>query len=165
MQNVVCPPDKARLRLTDSGGLYLEVAVNGSKRWFWKYRLDGKEKRLALGRYPDVSLKDARTARDVARLSQRAGKDPVQERAAARALVRVSNANNFAAIANEWFDNKAGGWSEHHKVRERRNLDKDLIPWIGKRPCNEIAAPELLAAVRRVEARGSLDVEIGRAHV
>lgn len=157
-KNVVCPPDKARLRLTDSGGLYLEVAVNGSKRWFWKYRLDGKEKRLALGRYPEISLKDARTARDVARLSQRAGKDPVQERAAAKALVRVSNANNFAAIANEWFENKAGGWSEHHKVRERRNLDKDLIPWIGRRPCNEITPPELLAAIRRVEARGSLDV-------
>jgi integrase len=157
-KNAVCPPDKTRLRLTDSGGLYLEVTANGSKRWFWKFRLDGKEKRLALGRYPEVSLKDARTARDVARLSQRAGKDPVQERAAAKALVRISNANNFAALANEWFDNKAEGWSNHHKIRERRNLDKDLIPWLGKRPCNEITPPELLAAIRRVEARGSLDV-------
>jgi integrase len=138
--------------------LYLEVTANSSKRWFWKFRLDAKEKRLALGRYPEVSLKDARSARDVARLSQRAGKDPVQERAAARALIRVSNANNFAAIANEWFENKVGGWSEHHKVRERRNLGKDLIPWIGKRPCNEITPPELLAVIRRVEARGSLDV-------
>ncbi len=157
-KNATCPPGKTRLRLADSGGLYLEVSFNGSKRWFWKYRLDRKEKRLALGRYPEVSLKDARTARDIARLSQRAGKDPVQERAAAKALVRVSNANNFAAIANEWFENKAGGWSEHHKVRERRNLDKDLIPWIGKRPCDEITPPELLAVIRRVEARGSLDV-------
>lgn len=157
-KNATCPPGKTRLRLADSGGLYLEVSLNGSKRWFWKYRLDRKEKRLALGRYPEVSLKEARTARDIARLSQRAGKDPVQERAAAKALVRVSNANNFAAIANEWFENKAGGWSEHHKVRERRNLDKDLIPWIGKRPCDEITPPELLAVIRRVEARGSLDV-------
>ena len=157
-KNAVCPPEKPRFRLADAGGLYLEVAQTGSKRWFWKYRIDGKEKRLALGRYPEVSLKDARTARDIARLSQRAGKDPAQERAAAKALIRVSNANNFAAIANEWFDNKSGGWSEHHKTRERRNLDKDLLPWLGKRPCNEIAAPELLAAIRRVEARGSLDV-------
>ncbi len=72
-RNAICPPGKTRLRLADSGGLYLEVAANGSKRWFWKYRLDGKEKRLALGRYPEVGLKDARTARDIARLSQRAG--------------------------------------------------------------------------------------------
>lgn len=157
-KNAVCPPEKNRLRLADSGGLYLEVSPKGSKRWFWKYHLDGKEKRLALGSYPAVSLKDARTARDIARLSQRAGKDPVQERAAAKALVKISNANTFAAIANEWFHNKASGWSAHHQIRERRNLEKDLIPWLGRRPCNDITPPELLAALRRIEARGSLDV-------
>lgn len=157
-RNASCPPEKKRIRMTDAGNLYLEVAQSGSRRWFWKYTVDGKEKRLALGSYPAVSLSAARTARDAARLSLRGGKDPVQERTAAKALVKVSNANNFAAIANEWFNNKSGGWSEHHKIRERRNLDKDLIPWLGKRPCTEISPPELLAAIRRVEARGSLDV-------
>ncbi|MFY9329710.1 MAG: Arm DNA-binding domain-containing protein, partial [Georgfuchsia sp.] len=63
-KNAACPENKARIRLTDGGGLYLEVASNGSKRWFWKYMFDGKEKRLALGGYPKVMLKAARSARD-----------------------------------------------------------------------------------------------------
>ena len=63
-KNAFCPEGKARARATDSGGLYLEVAGVGSKRWFWKYYFDGKEKRLSLGCYPEVSLKDARAARD-----------------------------------------------------------------------------------------------------
>lgn len=72
-KNASCPQDKTRVRLACSGGLYLEIAPNGSKRWFWKYRKDGKEGRMALGSYPDVGPKDARKARDTAKAqSQRA---------------------------------------------------------------------------------------------
>ena len=69
-KNAVCLADQARERLADAGGLYLEVAATGSKRWFWKYRFDGKEKRLALGSYPDVGPKDARASRDDASKQQ-----------------------------------------------------------------------------------------------
>ena len=79
-KNASCPEGKARARVTDSGGLYLEVAGAGSKRWFWKYYFDGKEKRLSLGCYPEVSLKDARAARDDARKQHQSGTDPVLAR-------------------------------------------------------------------------------------
>ena len=79
-KNATCPPDKPRARLADSGGLYLEVSPNGSRRWFWKYRKDGKEGRMALGSYPAVSLSAARKARDAAKLTKANGADPVQVR-------------------------------------------------------------------------------------
>jgi len=79
-KNASCPPDKARARLADSGGLYLEVSPNSSRRWFWKYRKDGKEGRMALGSYPTVGLTAARKARDAAKLLKSEGRDPVQAR-------------------------------------------------------------------------------------
>jgi len=79
-KNATCPPEKVRARLSDSGGLYLEVGQNSSKRWFWKYRKEGKEGRMALGSYPAVSLNSARRARDAAKLKKADGIDPVQAR-------------------------------------------------------------------------------------
>ena len=80
IQRATCPPDKARARFADAGGLYLEVSNAGGKRWFWKYYHAGKEKRLALGTFPDVTLKQARFARDDARKLLSTGVDPVQQR-------------------------------------------------------------------------------------
>ena len=79
-KNASCDAGRPRVRLADSGGLYLEVSPSGSKRWFWKYRFDGKEKRLALGGYPDLGLKEARVARDDARKQHQSGADPVLTR-------------------------------------------------------------------------------------
>ena len=79
-RNATCPPDKKRERFADAGGLYLEVAPNGSKRWFWKYRIAGKEGRLAIGSYPAVKLPAARRARDDAKAKKATGVDPVKER-------------------------------------------------------------------------------------
>ena len=79
-KKATCPPDKKRERIADAGGLYLEISPNGSKRWFWKYRKQGKEGRMALGSYPDVGLAAARTARDTAKSIKAGGFDPVQER-------------------------------------------------------------------------------------
>lgn len=79
-KNAVCPPEKTRVRLSCSGGLYLEVSPAGSKRWFYKYQKDGKEGRMALGSYPDVGAKEARRARDAAKLQKSEGRDPVQLR-------------------------------------------------------------------------------------
>ena len=83
-KNATCPPEKNRARLACSGGLYLEVSPAGSKRWFWKYRKDGKEGRMSLGNYPDVGPKDARKARDVVKLQKSQGADPVMVRKVAK---------------------------------------------------------------------------------
>ncbi|CAM3818619.1 Arm DNA-binding domain-containing protein [Roseateles saccharophilus] len=83
-RNAACPAELKRVRFADGQGLYLEVAPNGSKRWFWKYYFDGKEKRLALGSYPETASKAARLRRDEARLLQQAGSDPAQERIVAK---------------------------------------------------------------------------------
>lgn len=157
-KKATCPPDKKRERLADSGGLYLEIAPTGSKRWFWKYRKQGKEGRMALGRYPDVSLAAAREARDEAKRIKDGGFDPVQERKVEKRRVATSQGQTFEAVARQWYAMNAPGWSSHHQIRELRNLEKDLIPWLGQRNVGEIEPPELLQTLRRVEARGALDV-------
>ena len=157
-RNATCPSDKPRARLADSGGLYLEVTPNGSKRWFWKYRKDGKEMRLALGNYPAVSLTAARKARDAAKLQKSEGSDPVQARKLEKLKAAVSKGETFRAVGLEWYGKQSPGWSVHHQTRELRNLEKDLFPWLGERRIGDIEAVELLATVRRVEERGSLDV-------
>ena len=95
-RNATCPPDKKRGRLSDSGGLYLEVTPNGSKRWFWKYRHAGKEGRLAIGNYPAVKLPAARKARDDAKRDKEAGTDPVKARQVARAHEHMCTHTHFS---------------------------------------------------------------------
>ena len=157
-RNATCPPDKKRERLTDSGGLYLEIAPTGSKRWFWKYRTAGKEGRLSLGAYPDVALMAARKARDAAKEQHQQGIDPVKARQVARAKASAPSAGTFRKVALEWLAMHRATWSESHHTRERRNLEKDLLPYLGALPIGEISAPELLAVVRKVEERGVMDV-------
>lgn len=157
-RNLVCPSDKERIRLFDGGGLYIE-ATQKSKRWFYKFRRpDGKETRLALGVYPVVTLKEARDQLIAAKLQLRSGVDPVRAKIQQRLQRKTAQANTFEVVANQWYQQKKNGWSTHHQIREHRNFTKDLNPWIGSVPVNEIDAPMLLEAVRRVEARGSLDV-------
>jgi integrase len=157
-KNATCPPGKARARLACSGGLYLEVSPKGSKRWFYKYRKGGKEGRMALGRYPDVSAKEARKARDAAKLKKSTGVDPVQVRKVEKLKATASDADTFKATALEWYAMKLDSWSSHYAIREKRNLEKDLFPFLGSRRVGDIEAIELLATVRRVEERGALDV-------
>ena len=157
-RNAVCPADKKRVRLTDSEGLYLEVSPNGSKRWFWKIYADGKESRLALGSYPAVSLSKARLARATARLQKSAGTNPVQARRLAKLKDSALGADSFKETALEWFEKHKSRWSDHYAIREKRNLEKDLFPYFAKRRISEIEPIELLAAIRKVEERGALDV-------
>jgi len=151
-KNATCPQEKPRARLACSGGLYLEISPAGSKRWFWKYRKDGKEGRMALGSYPDVGPKDARKARDAARLQKSEGRDPVQVRQIEKLKALTPAGDTFKATAEEWYAMKLDSWSSHYAIREKRNLEKDLFPFFGQRHIGEIEAIELLAVVRRVEA-------------
>lgn len=156
-RNAACPPERTRIRLTDGGGLYLEVAPNGSKRWFWKYLFGGKEKRLALGGYPGVSLKAAREARDEARKQQRGGTDPVQNRLLNKLKSKTAAAVTFEAVARDFHATRSSGWSERYGARWMRAMETNLFPWIGQLPLADITAPVLLQALRRVEARGTHD--------
>jgi len=154
--NASCPANKPRHRWTDAGGLYLEVALGGSKRWFVKYRFAGKEKRLALGGFPEVSLKAAREARDAARKTRVAGADPVQARKADKLARAASQATTFEAVAREMHSAKADSWSAHHAAQWLRCQEKDLFPWLGSLPLADVKAPMLLDTLRRVERRGTI---------
>lgn len=156
-KNAVCPPEKPRMRMADSGGLYLEVSPNGSKRWFWKYRKDGKEGRLALGGYPAVGVMTARRSRDAARLKKADGIDPVQARKAEKLKSVNPSGDTFKLVALEWYDKQAPQWSEAHAVRSKRQLERDIFPWIGDRRIREIEPVELLAALRKTEERGAIE--------
>jgi integrase len=140
-------------RLYDEKGLYLEVRPTGSKYWRLKFRLAGREKRLALGVYPEVSLKEARDNRDAARKQIAAGVDP----GAARKAARASAADSFEAIAREWYSKHCPNWSENHSDRIIRRLERDIFPWIGGKPIAAVTAPELLGALRRIENRGAVE--------
>ena len=153
-----CPPARKQARFSDSGGLYLQVGNTGSKRWFWKYRIAGVEKQLALGSYPTVNLKSARKARDEAKSQKSDGRDPVQARKIAKLKETASGTDSFKETALEWFEKHKTRWSDHYGIREKRNLEKDLFPYFATRRIGEIEPIELLAAIRKVEERGALDV-------
>ncbi len=148
--------EKSR-KLFDGGGLYLEVAPHGGKWWRLKYRFEGKEKRLSLGVYPDVTLKDARARRDEARKLLVNGVDPSEQRKAEKAAKADEAANSFEALAREWFAKRASIWSPSHATRVISQLEGDVFPWIGNRPITRITAPQLLETLRRIEQRGALE--------
>ena len=150
------PAEKAK-KLFDGGGLYLEVAPSGGKWWRLKYRFGGKEKRLSLGVYPDVSLKDARERRDEARKLLANEIDPSEYRKAKNAAKVERAENSFEVVAREWFAKHSVNWSPNHADRTIRRLDRDIFPWIGGSPIANVTAPQLLDAVRRIEKRGALE--------
>jgi integrase len=156
-RNAACPEGLKRRRLTDAAGLYLEVSPAGSKRWFWKFYPDGKESRLALGSYPDVSLKAARAVRDDARKTRQTGANPVQKRKADKIASAASSATTFEAVAREFFAAKNAGWSPAYAARWIGRMEKDLFPLIGSLPLADVSAPILLDTLRRIEKRGALD--------
>jgi integrase len=151
------PSEKVR-RLADERGLYLELAPSGGKWWRWKYRYAGKEKRLSLGTYPDVTLKAAREARDNARTQLASGIDPGVARKAVKAARDHAPADSFEVVAREWLGTVHGAKvSEGHAERTRIRLEQDVFPWLGAHRLGEVKAPDLLACLRRVEARGAIE--------
>lgn len=145
-------------RLFDGGGLYLEVTKKGGKYWRLKYYFHGKEKRLAIGVYPTVSLADARTARHDAKRLLAQGLDPSTAKKIAKLEGKSANDNTFRAVAIEWLEqvHKHEVVAEHYEKNKRR-LERDVFPYFGTRPISEIAAPELLECLRKIEKRGHLE--------
>ena len=150
-------PGAKPIRLSDSGGLYLEVAPSGGKLWRLKYRFGGKEKRLALGKYPEVSLKDARERRDEARKLLANEVDPGENRKQQKAAKAERAANSLEAVAREWIAKNTPTWATTHTSKIVRRLEMYVFPWLGGRPIAEITAPELLAMARRIEGKGAIE--------
>ena len=156
------PATKAA-RLFDGGGLYLEVSPAGGKLWRLKYRIGGKEKRLALGAYPAVSLAGARQRRDDARKLLADGIDPGEHRKAAKSMRAGLAANTFEVIGREWYAKTAPTLAENTRDKMLRRLETDVFPWIGARPLSALAASDLIKLIERIEQRGALDIA-KRAH-
>jgi len=149
-------PREKPFKLTDGGGLYLLVTPAGKRWWRLKFRVYGREKLLSLGIFPDVSLKEARDRRDDARRDLAKGIDPSVKRRAEK----LAGGNTFEAVAREWFEKFSPHWVEGYSSKVIRRLEICAFPWIGSIPISQIKAPDLLACLRRVEARGKL----GTAH-
>jgi integrase len=151
-------PDVTRTqKLFDGHGLFLEVTPKGSKRWRLKYRFAGKEKLISLGLFPLIGLKEARDKRDDARRMVANGVDPSAQRQAVRDAAIAHDLHNFEAIAREWLAQKRNIWATSHTRTTTLRLEKNVFPFIGKKPIAEISAPDLLGLLRRIEARDAIE--------
>ena len=159
-----------RRRLSDGGGLYLRLSVNGgSHAWRFDYTFDGRRNTLSLGTYPTTTLSAARQKAEEADRVVDRGEDPSQQRKAARAKIRerreaamraeagLPPINSFEAVAREWYEKNAPGWASTHSEKIIRRFERDVFPWIGKKPIASIRPADLLDLFRRVESRGAIE--------
>jgi len=153
-----CPADRPYIRLADEKGMYLEVTAAGGKYWRLKFRHGGKEKRLALGVYPTVSLAEARDARDSARKTLAVGNDPAQRKKDAKLVKAMDDANTFEAVARQWWEHWRGPRTPRHADYVLTRLEADVFPALGSRSLVSITAPQLLAMAKAIEARGAVDI-------
>lgn len=144
-------------KLFDGGGLYLLVQADGYKYWRMAYRFASKEKTLACGAFPEVSLKEAREKRDKARKLIAEGIDPAQQKRHEKLTRSAAAENTFEAIALEWLEHVSGKLSADTVIRNRSLLKNNLFPWLGKYPIADMTAMDLLAALKRVEEKGIID--------
>jgi len=147
-------PKERDYKVTDGRGLYLLLTKAGGKLWRFQYRLDGKQKQITLGRYPDVSLKAARDKRDKARVQLAEGIDPIATKKAART---GKDPDSFGAIAREWYEKREATWAPSHGIRIYRRMERNVFPWLGDRHIKSIEAPDILTVVRRIEERGAVE--------
>lgn len=142
-------PRERAYKMADGGGLYLFIQPSGSRLWRMAYRFGGKQKTLAFGAYPYVTLGEARKRRTEAKTALAAGRDPgVKQRAA----------ESFEALARRWYAAKAPGWAESNASRVWSRIERDLLPPLGAKAVTAIEPMDLLDALRAVEDRGSVEV-------
>lgn len=151
-------PEAAPRKLSDGQGLYVLIHPNGGKYWQLAYRFAGKQKTLALGVYPKVSIIDARDLSYQARKQITNGIDPGALKQTKKRLAKISAANTFEAVAREWVENRENDWTSGHKALTLNSLEQDAFPALGHRPIAEITPAELLAAMRAIEKRGALEI-------
>lgn len=150
-------PKEKVFRVFDEKGLYLEISPKGGKWWRLKYRFNGLEKRISLGVYPSVTLKQARDRRDDARRLLGSGINPSEHRKNVKADSQSENANSFEVVAREWFTKKETSWAESHSKRVIRLLERDMFPWLGRSAISSVTSLEILSTLRRIEGRGVVE--------
>jgi integrase len=143
-------------KLPDEKGMYIYIHTNGSKYFRLDYRFDGKRKTLALGVYPETTLKEAREKREIARKQIADGIDPIQNKKAIKESRVASATNSFEIIAREWGGKKVNNWVDKNN-RSKRMLERNVFPWLGNKPITDILPKDILACLRRVEDRGTIE--------
>ena len=147
-------PLERAYKLADSEGLFLLVQPNGAKLWRMKYRFAGKEKLLSFGAYPALGIAAAREKRRAAKALLAEGRDPML----AKGQVTSEGGDTFFAVASRWHENRKTALDPAHADRVWSRMERDVFPYIGQRPIQEITAPEVLEMIRRIESRGALDI-------
>ena len=146
-------PQAKDVTIFDGGGLYLLVTPTGGKLWRLKYRFGGKERLMAFGSYPDISLSDARQRREDARKLLANGVDPGEIKKAQKAAIIEAATYTFEAVAREWHKNSKPEWSQNHAERLLTRLEQDVFPFIGGKQIADIKTPEIVEVLKRVSAR------------
>ncbi len=144
-------------RFHDSQGLYLELSAAGGKHWRWKYRFDGKEKRMTFGAWPEVSIRTAREMRDACRKALKEGLDPAAEKKQAKPATG-SGGRTFKAVADEWVKNQRNVWAENHAKTVEERLTANVYPFVGDTPIDVLGPQDILALLRRIEERRAFEV-------
>lgn len=147
-------PSEKPFKISDSGGLYLLVNSTG-KYWRMNYRFAGKQKTLAMGVYPKVSLVEARKKRDEAKEHLAKDIDPAITKAIRKQAMLHASENTFKAVALEWYAKTSKSWAESTANNIKRYLEKDIFPWLGNCAIKDVTAPDLLAVLRKIESRGA----------
>jgi integrase len=151
-------PGEASRKLFDGGGLYLQIEPSGGKLWRYKYRIDGKENRVSLGKYPKVSLKEARKKHQEARDQVSQGIDPSAINKAKKTTKDGLLANSFQAVANEWHEDWKKNKTARHAEYTLARLEKNVFPFIGSKPISELRAPDVLEVCKQLENRGTIEM-------
>lgn len=144
-------------KLSDSGGLYLQINTSGTKCWRFKYRFAGKEKVLSLGVYPHLSLLEARERRDLAKRNLANDLDPGALKQTQKYEAGQAATNTFQAVACEWHDKNKIKWVPKNAARNLSILERHIFPFIGKISISKVKSSELLHAIRKIEARGNAE--------
>ena len=142
-------------KLSDAGGLFLEVRPNGSKLWRYQYRIAGTPNLYAIGAYPAMSLQEARTAHAAARALVKNGFHPAHERARSRGDQAARNTDTFRSVAGEWIKQKSVTWSPYYLKQVESYFSRDVYPKVGKRPMRSITSADVLSVVRSIADRGA----------
>lgn len=151
-------PKTKPFKLSDGGGLFLWVQPSGGKWWRYKYRFVGKEKLLAIGSYPDVSLAEARERHAAARKSLAAGIDPGEAKKETKRQLALKSENTFETVAREWYKQRQNKWVTSYSASMMKRLERHVFPRLGSRPITSITAPEILSTIRVIEKSDALDL-------
>jgi integrase len=151
-------PQAKNYKLADGYGLYLLITREGGKHWRWKYRVNGREKQMAFGSWPVVTLAEARDLHINARRVLAKGIDPMAQRKAEKTSAKIVAGETFKAVAEAWYEQWKGDKNEDHAESVWRRINGDILPVIGHLPISKIETPAIVAVAKRIEARGASEL-------